>query len=263
MNAIILAAGFGTRLKPWTDHHPKGLVKVGGKPMLKRVIEKLILEGFENIVVNTHHFSNQIIDFINTEKFASLIRISDESERILDTGGGVLRAYIEKLNNNKPVLVHNVDILSNANLSELMKSHIDSGRDVTLITSDRNSSRKLIFDSHADLQGWIDIIKLKTKPADLKIADDWHYSAFSGIYILNPKAIDALAVYSQEKGTKVFPIMEFFISSINKIDIGEIKINNLNLIDIGKPETLAKANAQFIDGDVECAEVEDACDEHC
>ena len=151
MRAMILAAGLGTRLKPWTLEHPKALVPVDGIPMLERVILKLKSQGFDEIVVNVHHFAGQITDFLDSKDFGIKISISDERGGLLDTGGGLVHA--RHLLEGEPFLVHNVDILSNADLSALMHFHESEGNDVTLLTSDRKSSRKLLFDEDGSLKG--------------------------------------------------------------------------------------------------------------
>lgn len=244
MNALILAAGFGTRLKPWTDKHPKALVPVGGIPMLKRVIMRLKEEGFDNIAVNTHHFSDQIKDYLKNNDFGINIEISDETDGILDTGGGLLKAS-ELFDNNQPILVHNVDILSDAPLSRLLALHAKAGHEVSLITSDRDSSRKLVFDDNGMLKGWHNIKSNEYKPAGFKSQSKYHESGFSGIYIVSPETINCLRDFSYDIESKAFPIMDFFLSKMHKIKIGEIKLDKLNLIDIGKPETLSQANAIF------------------
>lgn len=242
MNALILAAGFGTRLKPWTDHHPKALVEVAGRPMLERVLERLDNEGFDRKVVNVHHFSEQIKDFIKSGYSDTDIRISDESDKILDTGGGLLKASELFEDKNTPILVHNVDILSDAPLNKIFRLHLDSGRDISLLTSDRDSSRKLIFDESGCLRGWHDVRNGIFKPGDFHPEPNMHSSSFSGIYIVGPSAIEQLRCYKNSNGNDIFPIMDFFLWVRDKIKIGEIKSNRLNLIDIGKPDTLKQAD---------------------
>ena len=242
--AMILAAGFGTRLKPWTDSHPKALVPVGGIPMLKRVINKLISQGFDEIVINTHHFSDQVKNYLHNEKFDAVIKISDESDKILDTGGGVLKAS-EKFSPGGSILIHNVDILSDAPLNDILNMHEQSGRDVTLVTSRRVSSRKLIFDHRGNLKGWHNLKSGEYRPARFLPDPSYDESAFSGIYVVNENALKHLKKYSDEIDKKDFPVMDFFLANLNKIKIGEIKLQKLNLIDIGKPDTLRQADAMF------------------
>ena len=131
MKAMIFAAGLGTRLKPLTDHMPKALVPVAGKPMLEHVINKLKSSGVDEIVINVHHFANQIIDFVKANNnFGITIHISDETDQLLDTGGGIKKAspfFTE------PFIVHNADILSNIDLKELYEYHLKSNNDATLL----------------------------------------------------------------------------------------------------------------------------------
>lgn len=263
MNAIILAAGFGTRLRPWTEKHPKALVPVNGEPMLSKVIKKLIDEGFNRIVINTHHFAEQIEEYIGTSDFKAEIKISKELPDILDTGGGVKKALGLFNDKEEPVLVHNVDILSDAPLSRLRALHKENGCDISLITSDRKSSRKLIFNKAGKLKGWHNLNNNETKPESFVKEEENHESAFSGIYFINPSIEKDLNEYSKFIGKDSFPIMDFLLDSINKNDIGEIKLDKLNLIDIGKPETLALANGIFNENDDAHAVVGDACDADC
>lgn len=245
MNAFILAAGFGTRLKPWTDLHPKALVQVNNQPMLALVLERLEMQGFGNVVVNVHHFSDQIIDFINNYKSTQHIGISDESQQILDTGGGLLKALSHFKENDSPVLVHNVDILSDAPLREIYNLHINSRNDISLLTSNRKSSRSLIFDQYGFLKGWCNNATSEFKPSKFTPTPRMHRSSFSGIYIVNRKVEELLSRYKCEQSTDVFPIIDFFLWAQDKIKIGEIKSDKLNLIDIGKPDTLSQAE-EFI-----------------
>ncbi len=238
MKAMILAAGLGTRLRPWTLSHPKALVPVEGVPMLRRVIESLSAQGFNSLVVNTHHFSDQIIDYLNENSFFSAeISVSDESEELLDTGGGILNA--KKLIDNEPVLVHNVDILSTADLKELYNFHVSNGNDISLLVSDRESSRKLIFDENSQLCGWHNLKENIFR--NIRKVDNGKEYAFSGIYILSPKALDALDEYSQRIGKKAFPIMDFFLSRQPDLKIVGYVDNTLKVLDIGKPASLASA----------------------
>lgn len=248
MKAMILAAGLGTRLKPWTNEHPKALVPVNGDPMLKRVISKLLSQGFNEIILNVHHFADQIINYVSSNNLGvKSIKISNESDKLLDTGGGILKA--SSLFNNDNILIHNVDILSNADLSQLMKHHILNGNDVTLLTSNRDSSRKLIFDLNSNLIGWHNIKQNLYKPEALN--DDFlansfkqnNYSefAFSGIYVISPNVIPYLEDYSAKNNTDSFPIMDFLLTLPPQLKIKNFNHPELKLIDIGKPDALARA----------------------
>lgn len=137
MKAMIFAAGLGTRLKPLTDHMPKALVPVAGRPMLEHVILKLKAAGFNELVINIHHFGEQILDFLRAnQNFGLTIHISDERDCLLDTGGGIRKAE-PFFRGNEPFLVHNVDILSDTDLKALYEYHRQSGNDATLLASRR------------------------------------------------------------------------------------------------------------------------------
>lgn len=242
MKAMILAAGLGTRLKPWTESHPKALVPVGGVPMLERVIVRLKEQGFTDMVVNIHHFGEQIIDFLASHEFGVNLEISDERGLLLDTGGALVKAR-SLLNGSEPVLIHNVDILSNADLGSVMTEHSAAGAGATLLVSDRDSSRKLVFDADLELSGWRNL-----NTGDIKVrraiggASGKEY-AFSGIHVVSPSIIDEMAALY---GDKPFPVMDFYLNPDIKTSIKGFMEDGLELIDIGKPGTLARANSLFI-----------------
>lgn len=241
MRGFILAAGLGTRLRPWTLHHPKALVPVAGIPMLERVIKRMIEEGVDSIIINVHHFSGQIIEFLNQHDFGVDIQISDESELLLDTGGGLLSALKLSKKSIDPLLIHNVDILSDAPLADLMNKHLESGADISLITSDRNSSRKLIFDSTGNLKGWHNVSTNEYKPSGFVADDVLNEASFSGIYIVNPDVLNSMDNFATKIGSVKFPIMDFLLSMPDSVTIKQIHLDQLHLIDIGKPDTLLKA----------------------
>jgi NDP-sugar pyrophosphorylase family protein len=151
--AMILAAGLGTRLKALTQDKPKALVPLNGKPLLQHCIENLIANGFNHIVINIHHFGEQIIDFVESHHFDTDIQISDERDLLMDTGGGIIKAT-PLFKNSKAVLVHNVDIISNVNLGEMNQQFLESGDDAWLLTQDRETNRKLLFREDHQLIGW-------------------------------------------------------------------------------------------------------------
>ena len=236
MKAMILAAGLGTRLKPLTDRIPKALVEIEGVTMIERVIRTLKLQGFDYIVINVHHFSNQVTDFLNSREFGVEIHISDESEELLDTGGGIVKAApLLFRKNDNPVLIHNVDILSNAELNKLVK---ESDETSSLLVSDRESSRKLVFGPDRKLKGWKNLTTNSFLPSDLIIQPDDRELSFSGIYVLNRKTIEEM---EKLKGRGKFPIMDYFLDERRKEIIQGIEARNLKILDIGKPATLLQA----------------------
>lgn len=236
MKAMIFAAGLGTRLKPLTDHTPKALVPVAGKPMLEHVINKLKSAGFDEMVINVHHFAEQIIDFLKAnDNFGIKIWISDETDKLLDTGGGIKKAapYF-----NEPFLVHNVDILSNADLKALYDSHLTNGNDATLLVSPRKTVRYLLFNEINRLCGWVNKETLQTKPEGFVYQPTQQKEyAFGGIHVISP----ALFNYMGDEWTGKFSIMDFYLQTCGQAQIVGYAKEDLQLIDIGKPETLAKA----------------------
>ena len=236
MKAMIFAAGLGTRLKPLTDHMPKALVPVAGKPMLEHVIRKLIAAGCDEIVINVHHFADQIIDFIKANNnFGITIHISDETDMLLDTGGGIKKASSFF---NEPFLIHNVDILSNVDLKSLYEYHLTSGNDATLLVSPRKTVRYLLFDEENHLCGWVNKDTLQTKPEGFVYQPEVQKEyAFSGIHIVSPSLFN----YMGENWIGKFPIMDFYLQTCQEAKLGGYAKEDLQLIDIGKPETLAVA----------------------
>jgi len=164
-SAMILAAGLGTRLKALTQDKPKALVPLNGKPLLQHCIENLIAIGFYHIVINVHHFGEQIIDFINQHQFDAVIQISDERNLLMDTGGGIVKAT-PLFKDSKAVLVHNVDIISDVNLREMSQQFLDSNDDAWLLTQDRETNRKLLFDDENQLVGWMNKAEQRFKWVD-------------------------------------------------------------------------------------------------
>lgn len=238
MKAMIFAAGLGTRLKPLTDHMPKALVPVAGRPMLEHVILKLKAAGFNELVINIHHFGEQILDFLRAnQNFGLTIHISDERDCLLDTGGGIRKAE-PFFRGNEPFLVHNVDILSDTDLKALYEYHRQSGNDATLLASRRKTVRYLLFDDEKRLCGWINKDTLQTKPEGFAYNPEHHREyAFSGIHVISP----SLFHYMDERWTGKFSIMDFYLQTCREARIGGRLPDTLRLIDIGKPETLTQA----------------------
>lgn len=240
MKAFILAAGLGTRLRPWTLSHPKALVPVGGIPMLERVICNLRQRGFDEIVVNVHHFASQIVDFLNQNECGRGVNISDESGLLLDTGGGILHAEQFLAADERPFLVHNVDILSDADLGAVVDAAKDA--DVALLVSDRESSRRLVFGPDLGLRGWHSLKDGKFKPEDFRPEEGDVEYAFSGIHAMKPTVFDEMRRLGYRDA---FPVMDFYLNPANRLSIRATPASSLHLLDIGKPETLSRANHLF------------------
>lgn len=186
MKAMILAAGRGTRLQPLTDTVPKALVPVNGVPLLEHVILKLKTAGVQEIIVNIHHFGEQIVDFLRRrESFGLRIEVSDERDMLLDTGGGLQKAAWF-FDDGQSFLLHNVDILSDLDLKTFRAEHEQSGALATLAVRHRETSRQLLFDTSHRLQGWHNRTTGETRPRPLNVPD-FDAMAFSGIHLLRPE----------------------------------------------------------------------------
>ena len=258
MQSMIFAAGLGTRLKPLTDRIPKALVRVGGKPLIEYVLKNLVAAGSKRIVVNVHHFANQIIEYLQQNDFGVDIRVSDETEMLLDTGGGIKNAA-PFFNTSEPVLIHNVDILSNVDLRALYnyacEAEIEQKVDAVLLVSLRKTKRYLIFNKDMRLVGWtnVDTGEVKspyetlheltfTQPYDNNNVTNEQYGytlfAFSGIHIIGNKVFEAMNECSAK-----FPIMDFYLKYAKDLHfVGKVK-NDLKLMDVGKLDTLSEADA--------------------
>lgn len=236
MKAMIFAAGLGTRLKPITDTLPKALVPIAGKTLLEHTILKLKSSGFTDIVINVHHFAGQIIDFLKANNnFGVNISISDESEMLLETGGGIHKAA--PLLGSEPFLIHNVDIVSNVDLRNLYNEHVKTGADATLLVSKRESSRALLFDNDGNLKAWRNNStgEVKTPFESLDINSLQPY-AFSGIHIFSPSLFPYMENYPAK-----FPIIDFYLNTCNKAKIKASVSEYLRLIDVGKLDSLEEA----------------------
>lgn len=238
---MVFAAGLGTRLKPFTLDHPKALVPVGGVPMLERVLLGLKSQGFDEIVVNVHHFAAQVVDFLRgKDNFGMNITISDESDKLLDTGGGVLHARTF-LEGNSPVVLYNSDILSNVDLSEMLRQHISSNADVTLLATPRQTSRYLCFEKGSGrLAGWINKSTGETRPPGFFPDADFLELAFGGVHVISQNVFGYLEQYSMEPK---FSLTPFYIDSCRFLDVRAYTPlgNDFAWFDVGKPDTLASA----------------------
>ena len=242
MQAMIFAAGLGTRLKPLTDTMPKALVKVGGEPLIKRVIDKLSASGVDRIVVNVHHFAQQITDYLkDNANFGMDIRISDETTGLLETGGGIKKAY-HLFDSSSPILIHNVDILSNVDLRSFYQLAVkaegkDQAVDAVLLVSWRKTKRYLLFSDDMRLVGWTNIEtgEVKSPYPNLDPSKCRMY-AFAGIHVISPKL-----VMTMDEMPDRFGIIDFYLKECATHNIlGYVK-DALKLMDIGKLDTLAQA----------------------
>lgn len=235
MKAMIFAAGLGTRLLPLTAHTPKALIKVGGKTLLERSIAYLKKFGVDDIVVNIHHFPEQIRDFLQQHKnFGVQIRISDESDHLLDTGGGILHAR-HLLEGGESILLINVDILTNMDLGTFFRCHEQTGALASLAVRERSSSRYLLFDRKNRLSGWqntstgeLRVSRPATIPESVPLA-------FSGIHLIRPELLSKIT----ESGK--FSIIDLYLRLSATENIASYRDQDSIWMDLGKYGEIMKA----------------------
>jgi len=235
MQAMILAAGLGTRLKELTSNKPKALVEVNGRTLLEIAINNLTKYGFDKIIINVHHFADLVKDYLDKNIFDAEIIISDESGLLLDTGGAIKQA--QNYFDDSPILIHNVDIISNLNLKKLYDFHLSHYCVATLFVSERESSRYLLFDNANFLCGWQDI--KMNKEIIVRNENELKQLAFNGIHIINPAAIK----YFPEE--KVFSVINAYLKIAETKNICGFKSNNIKWIDVGKIESLQQASELY------------------
>ena len=255
--AMIFAAGLGTRLRPLTDTTPKALIEVGGVSLLDRTISRLRSFGYDHFVVNVHHHAQQIIDHIaKNELYCRMVQISDEREKLLETGGGLKRAA-SLFRDDEPVLIHNVDILDNVDYDWFRRQHLDT-EDAVLLVSRRQTSRYLLFDHAMRLMGWVN-----TTTGELRSPYDWvknpdsaeldmenyrlnivrgttdialNLFAFSGIHSFSPRLFPLM-----ERFPDRFPIIDFYLQTCHRTRIYGCQKDDLRLLDVGKLDSLEAA----------------------
>ena len=235
MKAMIFAAGLGTRLKPITDTMPKALVPVCGQPLLYHVITKLVAAGYDDIIVNVHHFPDQIIDYLCIHDFGAKITISDEREFLRETGGGI--KHVRPLL-TEPFLVHNVDIISNLDLKWLREQHRKDAV-ATVVVSERATQRYLLFDDDGRLKGWTHVKtgEVRSPYPDID-PDKLRKLAFAGIHLMSPAIFDA---FDKLGFGDRFSIMDFYIRACADYPIYAAVPPDFRMVDVGKKETLSEA----------------------
>ena len=269
--AMILAAGLGTRLKPLTDTMPKALVPVGGTPLLDINIRRLMDFGYDRFIINVHHFAQQIIDHVAQQDYAPMVHFSDETEQLLETGGGLKKAQM-LFRDDLPILIHNVDILDNVDFDWFARQH-QPDEDAVLLVSRRKTKRYLLFDSAMRLMGWknIETGELKSpfpwlREMEITIDDNLevhvashsslfsdqrsecgaaislHSSlyafAFSGIHSFSPRLFPLM-----ERFPDRFPIIDFYLSVCHRSHIVGLPKNDLQMLDVGKLDSLNQAES--------------------
>lgn len=235
---MILAAGLGTRLKPFTDKHPKALVLVNSQTILERNIRFLASFGIKEIIINVHHFADQIIDFIKTNKgFGSDILFSDETNEVLETGGGIKKAAWFFENDMNPFVVMNVDILTDLNLKKMILQHEERNPVATIAVTSRETSRYFLFDKFDHLCGWENV-----KTGEKKISRDvpeYVEKAFSGIHVISLKIFPLIKMNGR------FSMVDVYLDLAKTHTIASFDHSDSKFIDVGKPESILKAEAIF------------------
>ena len=258
---MILAAGLGTRLKPLTDTMPKALVPVGGTPLLDINIRRLQQQDYDRFVVNIHHFAQQIVDHVREQDYAPLVHFSDETEQLLETGGGLKKAQ-QLFRDEEPILIHNVDILDNVDYGWLARQH-QADEDAVLLVSRRKTKRYLLFDNAMRLMGWKNIETGEVKSpfpwlrtADVSIDAGLHVTispstwrgqggglyafAFSGIHSFSPRLFPLMDRFPDR-----FSIIDFYLSVCHRAHIVGLVKDDLQVLDVGKLDSLEQAG-QFV-----------------
>lgn len=254
--AMIFAAGLGTRLKPITDSIPKAMLPIAGKPLLQHQLEKLRDAGLEEIVINVHHFPEQIVSFCREHHdFGLQIHFSDETAQLLETGGGLRKAKDLLRPDEDPILVCNVDILSNIDIAALIRSHTPE-RLATIVVSARKTQRYFLFNRNGELRGWTNIASGELRPASLRLENPLPPSAnvyfpltdvcdtelfplaFSGMQIVSPRIFDVMAPYPEK-----FSITDFYLDQSASAAIHAFVPTDYRMMDIGKIDHLQEAEA--------------------
>lgn len=242
MLAMIFAAGLGTRLKPFTDSHPKALFPLGGKTLLQWQIEMLHGAGIRDIIINVHHFAEQITRYLaDNQDFGCNILISDERDALLDTGGG-LRKALHTYGAAEPMVACNVDILSNISLPTFVQ-HAERDALATLVVSERMTQRYLLFDGERQLKGWTNTATGELRPDTLAHADDYQRLAFSGMQMVSPRMLQYMDEVANIKGDK-FSLIDLYLHMCERHPEEVIRAYvpaDYRMMDVGKTAQLGEA----------------------
>ena len=255
MRAMIFSAGLGTRFKPWTDEHPKALAMVNGKSLLQRNIEYLQKYGVTDVVVNVHHFGDQIKEAIKKNSgWGSNVIVSDETYEVLETGGGLLKAR-DLLESNEPFVTLNVDILTDLNLNKLFEFHTKRQPLISFGVTSRETSRYFLFDENDRLCGWRNTktgeekgphLELRSQPSLHSVAPQGGgikpgliQKAYSCVVIFQPE------VFGLIKQTGKFSLTETYLDLAKENLILGYDHSGDKLVDVGKPESVAIAEKLF------------------
>jgi N-acetyl-alpha-D-muramate 1-phosphate uridylyltransferase len=237
VKAMILAAGLGTRLKPFTDKYPKALATVNGKSLLQRNIEYLQSFGVKEVIVNVHHFADQVIKLVKQNNgFGSNIIISDETDKVLETGGGLKKAsWFFK--DSEAFILFNVDVLTDMNIGLMIEQHLTQKPLATLAVTTRKTSRYFLFDETDNLCGW-----KNENTGEQKISKEvaiYKPKAFSGIHVISPE------IFSLLKREGKFSIIDAYLELAKTHSITAFDHSTSKFVDVGKPESIVVAERLF------------------
>ncbi len=237
MKAMIFSAGLGTRFKPWTNKHPKALALVNGRSLLQRNIEYLQRFGIRDVVVNVHHFAEQIIDTVKQNNgWGSKVFFSDERKELLDTGGGLLKAQ-ELIGDTEPFVTINVDILTDLDLNKLFEFHQKNDPLISMAVTDRSTSRYFLFDQSNRLCGW-----KNTKTSEEKISinkNKLQLKAYSCVVVFQPEIFSLIPFHGK------FSLVDLYLELAASHHILGYDHSGDKLVDVGKPESIAIADSLF------------------
>jgi NDP-sugar pyrophosphorylase family protein len=241
MQALIFSAGLGTRFKPWTDTHPKALALVNGKSLLQRNIEYLQSFGIRDVIVNVHHFAEQVEQaIVENDGWGSNVLVSDEREVVLETGGGLLKAK-PLFTPGQPFVTSNADILTNLDINKLITFHKEKRALISFGITNRQSSRYLLFDESNRLCGW-----RNTKTGEERISipkEGLIQKAYSTVVVFE---YDIFRMMEEKGFSGKFSLIDVYLSLAAEHLIMGYDHSGGNLVDVGKPESVAVAEALFI-----------------
>jgi N-acetyl-alpha-D-muramate 1-phosphate uridylyltransferase len=239
MKAMLFAAGLGTRLKPFTDKHPKALALVNGKPLLQRNIEYLKKFGISDFIINVHHFADQIEKFLQDHNnFGAQITLSHEEGEPLETGGGLMKASWFLETEALPFFVMNADILTDLNIGNMLSYHNHHKPLATLAVTNRKSSRNFLFNDDMILCGWVNNTTGETRmarPDEKKLKP----CAFTCVHIIDP------AIFPLVKQKGKFSIIDTYLDLAKDFEIRGYMHNQDCVIDVGRPESIIEAEKYF------------------
>ena len=248
---MIFSAGLGTRLKPLTDTTPKALIPLAGKTLLQWQIEKLKAAGITDIVVNVHHFAEQVIDYLREhDNFGCNIQVSDERDMLLETGGGLRKAQSLLTSSHdspiasEPILACNADILSNIDIPTLLKAYNPDEMGVVVV-SPRETQRYLLFDEDNRLCGWTNVATGEVRGPianSQSLITNKRHLAFSGMHVLNPRIFGGMDKVVKAKGDK-FSMIDLYVSIAEKEILRAFIPENYRMMDVGKIDQLSDAEA--------------------